>query len=119
MADRSVVRLLVVPPRMSAYRGEEALLAAATPHGEHSAASILETVVEAEEVDPFDHWHDEGGSWWGSDQVAPSFRTRACRPSSARAGDRSRTRDISLTRRTLYQLSYTGLAPAYRSAATC
>ena len=54
MSDRSVVRLLVVPPRMSDYRGEEALLAAATPHGEHSASSILETVVEAEEVDPFD-----------------------------------------------------------------
>ena len=40
---------------------------------------------------------------------------RVCQPSrrprddhAARAGDRSRTRDISLTRRTLYQLSYTG-----------
>ena len=80
MSDRSVVRLLVVPPRMSDYRGEEALLAAATPHGEHSASSILETVVEAEEVDPFDQWHDEGGSWWGPDQVAPSFRTPGLPP---------------------------------------
>ena len=80
MADRSLVRLLVVPPRMSAYRGDEAMLAAATPHGEHSAASILETVVEADEVDPFDQWHDEGGSWWGPDQVAPSFRTRGLTP---------------------------------------
>jgi hypothetical protein len=74
MADLSLVRLMVVPPRMSAYRGEEAMLAAATPHGTHSAASILATVTEADEVDPFDHWHDEGGSWWGPDQVAPSFR---------------------------------------------
>ncbi len=77
MSDRSLVRLLVVPPRMSAYRGEEAMLAAATPHGTHSASSILETVTEAEEVDPFDHWHDEGGSWWGPDTVAPSFRTES------------------------------------------
>jgi hypothetical protein len=74
MSDESLVRLLVVPPDMSTYDGEEALLAAATPHGAHSATSILATVAEAEEVDPFDHWNDEGGSWWGPDQVAPSFR---------------------------------------------
>ena len=32
-----------------------------------------------------------------------------------RAGDRNRTRGISLTRRTLYQLSYTGMCAAHRS----
>ena len=58
---------------MSAGQGEEALLAASTLHGEHSAASILETVGESEDVDPIDQWNDEGGSWWGPDTVAPSL----------------------------------------------
>ena len=75
LTDHRLLRLLVVPADLSAGQGEEALLAAATPGNAHSAASILETVHESEDVDPHDQWNDEGGSWWGPHPVAPSFRT--------------------------------------------
>jgi hypothetical protein len=74
LSDRSVLRLLVVPPDLSADQGDEALLAAATSGHGHSAASILEAVSESEDTDSFDHWTDEGGAWWAPHPVAPSFR---------------------------------------------
>jgi len=81
LTDHRLLRVLVVPADISAGRGEEALLAAATPGNTHSAASILETVHESEDVDPNDQWNDEGGSWWGPNAIAPSFRTERQSPS--------------------------------------
>lgn len=74
---RAVLRVLVVPPDFSEDQGSEALLAAATPGNSHSAESLLETVTEHPDVDPYDHWTDDGGSWWGPDPTAPSFRMAA------------------------------------------
>ncbi len=52
----TTLRLLVVPPSMTADQGEEALLAAATYGYEHTAASLLEIVSEYPDVDPRDQW---------------------------------------------------------------
>ena len=59
---------------LSADQGEEALLAAATRGNAEPAASLLATVTEYPDVDPWDHWNDDGGSWWDPDLPAPSFR---------------------------------------------
>jgi len=77
MLDRSMLRrlrLLVVPPGLSAGQGEEALLAAATPGNDHPASSLLDTVTEFPDVDPADQWSDDGSSWWHPSPTAPSFR---------------------------------------------
>jgi hypothetical protein len=72
-SDRAVLRVLVVPEGLSAGQGEEALLAAATRGNAESAASLLATVTEFPDVDPWDHWHADGGSGWDSDVTAPSL----------------------------------------------
>lgn len=77
IADRSLLRVLVVPPDYSTAQGEEALLAAATAGNAHSATDLLEEVTQHPDVDPMDHWSDDGESWWHPDPVAPSFRTEA------------------------------------------
>jgi hypothetical protein len=58
LSGGTTLRLLVVPPAMTADQGEEALLAAATPGYEHTAASLLDTVSEYPDVDPRDQWRD-------------------------------------------------------------
>lgn len=73
-SDRKVLRILVVPPGVSADQGSEALLAAATPGNATAAKSLLATVTEFPDVDPADHWNDDGGSWWGPNTTSPSFR---------------------------------------------
>ena len=73
--NRTVLRLLVVPPGFTRDQGEEALLASATPGNTHSATDVLEEVTDHPATDPRDHWTDDGGSWWGPGRVAPSFRT--------------------------------------------
>ena len=73
-SDRNVLRILVVPPEMSADQGSEALLAAATRGNSEPPESLLATVTEYPDVDPFDHWSDDGGSWWGPHPTPPSFR---------------------------------------------
>jgi len=75
MSDRTVLHLLVVPPGFTAGQGEEALLAAATSGNAHSAADLLAEVVDSPDVDPWDHWSDDGGPWWGPSRVPLSFRT--------------------------------------------
>jgi hypothetical protein len=72
--DRTVLRILVVPPYFTDDQGSEALLAAATSGNAHSATDLLDTVTEYPDVDPVDHWSDDGGSWWEPHPVAPSFR---------------------------------------------
>ncbi|HEU5454242.1 MAG TPA: DUF5994 family protein, partial [Nocardioides sp.] len=62
-SDRDVLRVLVIPAALSADQGEEAMLAAATSGNAESAASLLATVTEFPDVDPWDHWSDDGGSW--------------------------------------------------------
>jgi Family of unknown function (DUF5994) len=74
-SGRRRLRLLVVPAAMSTGQGEEALLAAATPGNAYSASTILQVVGEFDDVDPFDHWVDTGDTWWGANEVAPSFRS--------------------------------------------
>lgn len=56
LSSGPTLRLLVVPPSMTADQGEEALLAAATEGYDHTAASLLETVSEYPDVDPRDRW---------------------------------------------------------------
>jgi hypothetical protein len=56
LSPGTTLRLLVVPPSMTADQGEEALLAAATYGYAHTAASLLETVSEYPDVDPDDRW---------------------------------------------------------------
>ena len=73
-SDRNVLRVLVVPPELSADQGSEALLAAATRGNAEPPESLLATVTEYPDVDPFDHWNDDGGSWWGPHPTPPSFR---------------------------------------------
>jgi len=77
LSGRRLLRLLVVPPAMSAGRAEEAMLAAATPRHDYTAASILEVVAESHDHDEFDEWHDTGGSWWDPHPLAPSYRPEA------------------------------------------
>ena len=74
-SDRTVLRVLVVPPGMSLDQGEEALLAASTPGYAHTAASLLDTVSEYPDVDPDDYWTDDGRLWQGQRPVAPAVRT--------------------------------------------
>jgi hypothetical protein len=74
-SDRTVLRVLVVPPSYTEAQGDEALLAAATRGNAHTAAALLDTVTEYPDIDPLDGWTDEGGSWWGLHPIAPSFRT--------------------------------------------
>lgn len=73
-SDRTVLHVLVVPPAFSADQGAEALLAAATPGNTHAAGDLLSVVSEHPDVDPSDHWEDDGGHWWGDGRPAPSFR---------------------------------------------
>jgi hypothetical protein len=73
-SDRVVLRVLVVPPGFTDDQGDEALLAAATPGNTRTGADLLDTVTEHPDVDPEDLWNDDGGTWWGPDSVAPSFR---------------------------------------------
>jgi hypothetical protein len=70
-----VLRLLVVPPGLSADQGAEALLASATPGNASTAVSLLGTVTEFPDVDPADQWSDGGGFWWHPHPTAPSQRT--------------------------------------------
>ena len=68
-SDRTVLRVLVVPPTLTPDQGDEAMLAAATDAYAHSAASLLDEVGSQPDVDPQDHWTDEGGSWQSGDPV--------------------------------------------------
>ena len=68
-SDGTVLRMLVVPPALSVDQGEEALLAASSAAYAHSAASLLDEVDAHPQVDPRDHWTDEGGSWQSDDLI--------------------------------------------------
>lgn len=74
-SDRTVLRVLVVPPGFTRAQGDEALLASATAGNAHPAAEVLEEVTDHPATDPNDHWTDDGGAWWGPGRGAPSFRT--------------------------------------------
>ena len=76
-SNRTVLRVLVVPPGFTHAQGDEALLASATAGNAHSARELLDEVTDQPDVDAMDHWTDDGGSFWGADPVAPSFRTGA------------------------------------------
>jgi hypothetical protein len=76
MTDRTVLRLLVVPPGLSEAQGTEAMFAAAIPGNTHTASSVLETVMEHPDIDASDHWKDDGGGWWAPGTAAPSSRPR-------------------------------------------
>ncbi|WP_183095076.1 DUF5994 family protein [Nocardioides stalactiti] len=76
-SDRTVLHVLVVPPGFTPAQGEEALLAAATAGNTHAAGDLLDVASEHPDVDPDDHWQDDGGSYWGEGRTAPSFRSPA------------------------------------------
>lgn len=73
-ADRTVLHVLVVPPAFTDGQGAEALLAAATPGSSRSAEQLLSVVSEHLDVDPADHWEDDGCHWRGEGRSAPSLR---------------------------------------------
>ena len=50
------LRILVVPPELTASEAEEALLAASTSGNAHSATSLLETVTDHTDGSVDDHW---------------------------------------------------------------
>ncbi len=60
MSDRSVLRVLVIPPSFSDGQGSEALLAAATAGNRHAAEELLEMVTDSPDVDPRRFWHQDG-----------------------------------------------------------
>lgn len=72
-SDHQLLHVLVVPPDFSAGQGAEALLAGGTPGNSQAATDLLLAVAERSDVDPADHWADDGGSWWGGG-VSPSYR---------------------------------------------
>jgi Family of unknown function (DUF5994) len=74
-ADDAELRVLVVPPGMSSDQGDEALLAAASPGYAHTAACLLETVSEFPDIDPNDHWRDDGGALATARPGEPSIGT--------------------------------------------
>lgn len=74
-SDGSTLHVLVVPPGFSDDQGAEALLAAATTGNAHTAQDLLDTVTEHPDIDPRDHWSDDGGSWLGPRAITPSPRT--------------------------------------------
>jgi hypothetical protein len=69
LSDGGRLTLLVVPPDFTPGQGEEALLAASSEAYAHSAASLLDEVGAHPDVDPRDHWTDEGGSWQSDDLI--------------------------------------------------
>lgn len=75
LAAQTDLHLLVIPPGLTPAQGEEALLAAATTGNTHSSADLLDEVTEQPDVDQRGYWTDYGQPWWGTDRVAPSFRT--------------------------------------------
>jgi hypothetical protein len=70
-----VLHVLVVPPGFTQDQGDEALLAAATSGNAHSASDLLDEVTEYPDIDPMDHWSDDGGSWRGFHPGSPEVRT--------------------------------------------
>lgn len=76
MANRTRLRLLVIPPATSEMRANIALVAAATVGNTRSPDELL-SGDDASDVDPDDHWRDEGGSYWPEADGAPSYRSRA------------------------------------------
>lgn len=74
LADRNVLRVLVVPPHYSDGEGSEALLAATTHGYTQTPSALLEAVRDSPDYNPTDQWNDDGGNWWGSQRVGPSFR---------------------------------------------
>ncbi|MDT0185948.1 DUF5994 family protein [Microbacterium sp. ARD31] len=75
LSDRSVLHLLVVPPGFTDDQGGEALMAAATAGNAHSAAALLEEVMDSPDHDPRDQWTDHGDTFWTHSEGPPSFRT--------------------------------------------
>ena len=71
-SDRSMLRILVVPPGFTCDQGAEALLAAATTGNAHSATDLLDEVTNYPDIDPADYWSDDGGSWRRPDLPPPS-----------------------------------------------
>lgn len=59
-SDGRVLRLLVVPPGLSAAQGSEALLAAATAEYAHTATCLINTVTDGVDADPEDQWLVDG-----------------------------------------------------------
>jgi hypothetical protein len=77
MSDRTVLRLLVVPPGLTPAQGAAAMQAAdGRGHDAGDAAPLLDAESEIPNVDPGDSWNDDGGSWQGPPPpVAPFTRT--------------------------------------------
>jgi len=62
-SDRTMLHVLVVPPGFSHAQADAALLASAADGNVRSGTQILQDVAELRDLDPIDHWSDDGGSW--------------------------------------------------------
>lgn len=69
LADGTRLRLLVVPPDLSADLAEGAMFTSTQPGNTTIAGDLLRRTQA-----PDDEWHDDGEPWWGHARVAPSHR---------------------------------------------
>jgi hypothetical protein len=69
LADSSRLRLLVVPPDLSADLAEGAMFTSTQPGNTTVAGDLLRRTQA-----PDDQWHDDGEPWWGPARVPPSHR---------------------------------------------
>ncbi|WP_157514976.1 DUF5994 family protein [Nocardioides sp. J54] len=61
-SNRTILRMLVVPPEFTKDQGEEALLAASTTGNAHTASELLDEVLAHPATDARDVWSDDGGT---------------------------------------------------------
>ncbi|WP_157571094.1 DUF5994 family protein [Nocardioides insulae] len=73
-SDRTVLRVLVVPPSLDADRADDVLSVAVNGSAD-TAFALLDEVSADVATGPWQHWNDDGGSWWEPHPIPPSYRT--------------------------------------------
>jgi hypothetical protein len=69
LTDRSLVRLLVVPPETPEVAAEGAMFASTQPGNTTVGAAVL-----LQASSPYEQWNDQDDSWWEPHPVPPSYR---------------------------------------------
>lgn len=69
LADKTLVRLLVVPPDTADAAAEGAMFASTQPGNTTLGAAVL-----LQATSPYEQWNDHDDSWWEPHPVPPSFR---------------------------------------------
>ena len=73
LASREILRLLVVPPGTDMASAHLMMHRASEPGNHADAAEIVRSSRE-DQIAEGDIWSDNGGTYWGSNPVAPSQR---------------------------------------------